>query len=178
MNEGLSLFLEFLKYLLPALVTFLVTYFQLKSFFDDEYRKRVLDIRADLIKSMQPLKLQAYERLILLMERLSPESLIMRIHKPGISASQLKLELIDDINSEFNHNISQQLFVSLQCWQVVRTVKEEMINIVNTSFADLGPNSVGLDLSKAVFRTMLTMEEIPTHKALVFIKKEFDLIFG
>ena len=53
-----------------------------------------------------------------------------------------------------------------------------MINIVNTSFADLGPNSVGLDLSKAVFRTMLTMEEIPTHKALVFIKKEFDLIFG
>jgi hypothetical protein len=138
----------------------------------------MIDVKYEQNKNMNPLKLQAYERLILLMERISPESLVMRVHQPGISASQLKVDLINDVNTEFNHNISQQLFVSIQCWQMVRVVKEEMVNLINIAYADLGPNSVGLDLSKSIFEQLIKMEEIPTHKALIFIKKEFDLVFA
>lgn len=177
MNESFAFFLEFTKYLLPALVIFLVVYYQQKAFFDDKYQKRMIDLRRDQDKTILPLKLQAYERMILFIERISPESLVMRIHQPGISASQLKIELIASINQEFNHNISQQLYVSAQCWQMIRIVKEEMINLINTAYANLGPNCVGIDLSKAVFEEIIKMNDTPTHKALIFVKKEFDLIF-
>ena len=86
--------------------------------------------------------------------------------------------MINEINSEFNHNVSQQLYVSGQSWQVIRVVKEEMINLINTAYQDLGPNSVGFDLSKSIFEQLIKLEHVPTHKALIFIKKEFDLVFG
>ncbi|MFY8107698.1 MAG: hypothetical protein ACOVO9_01855 [Bacteroidia bacterium] len=178
MNDVIVLFLEITKYLIPALIVFVITYYQFKIFFDTEYQKRLLDLKAEQGKTMQPLKLQAYERCILLLERMSPENLVIRVHKPGVSATQLKVDLINEINSEFNHNVSQQLYVSGQSWQVIRVVKEEMINLINTAYQDLGPNAVGLDLSKSIFEQLIKLEHVPTHKALIFIKKEFDLVFG
>jgi hypothetical protein len=55
---------------------------------------------------------------------------------------------------------------------------DELINLINTAYQDLGPNSVGLDLSKSIFEQLIKLEHVPTHKALIFIKKEFDLVFG
>jgi hypothetical protein len=176
-QTALSYILEMLKYILPATIVFLTVNFLLKSFFENEYQRRNMSIRAETSKLVTPIKLQAYERLVILLERMTPNSLIFRVTKPGISASQLKIELIADINSEFNHNVSQQIYVSPQAWQMVRIAKEEMINIINTSFSRLGPNAVGIDLSKAVFETMIEMESIPTQKALEFIRKEFHIIF-
>lgn len=173
----LKLFLEFLKYLIPATIVFLIVYFLLKSFFDDEYLRRQSQLRLEQNKLVTPLKLQAYERLVILMERMTPNSLIFRVSKSGISASQLKLDLIADINNEFNHNVSQQIYVSPQAWQIVRIAKEEMVNIINTAYAGLGPNSVGIDLSKAIFEMMIQMEHVPTQKALDFLRKEFHLVF-
>ncbi|MFY8021658.1 MAG: hypothetical protein ACOVP1_10685 [Bacteroidia bacterium] len=178
MNDVIVLFLEITKYLIPALIVFVITYYQFKIFFDTEYQKRLLDLKTEQGKTMQPLKLQAYERCILLLERMSPENLVLRVHKPGVSATQLKVDLINEINSEFNHNVSQQLYVSGQAWQVIRVVKEEMINLINMAYQDLGPNAVGLDLSKSIFEQLIKLENVPTHKALIFIKKEFDLVFG
>jgi hypothetical protein len=60
---------------------------------------------------------------------------------------------------------------------MIRIVKEEMINLINTAYSNLGPNCVGIDLSKVVFEEIIKMNDTPTHKALVFVKKEFDLIF-
>jgi heme/copper-type cytochrome/quinol oxidase subunit 2 len=178
MNEVLFLFLEITKYLIPALIVFVITYYQFKVFFDTEYQKRSLDLKQEQQRIMQPLKLQAYERLVLLMERMSPESLVLRVHRAGISATQMKSDLINDINNEFSHNLSQQLYVSPQAWQVIRVVKEEMVNLINTAYAELGPNAVGIDLSKAIFNKAVEMEMLPTQKALNFIKREFDLVFN
>jgi hypothetical protein len=176
-NSALSYILEMLKYILPATIVFLTVNFLLKNFFENEYQRRSLNLKAENIKLVTPIKLQAYERLVILMERMTPNSLIFRVTKPGISASQLKVDLIQDIQSEFNHNVSQQIYVSPQTWQMVRIAKEEMINIINTAYSQLGANAVGLDLSKAIFETMIQMESIPTQKALDFLRKEFHLIF-
>jgi len=176
-QDYFSIVIELIKYFIPAFIVFLVVYFLLKNFFDNESQKRQLEIRIEQNKVITPLKLQAYERLVILMERMTPNNLIFRVNKPGISASQLKLDLIEEIHNEFNHNVSQQIYVSPQAWQIVRIAKEEMVNIINTSYTQLGPNSVGLDLSKAIFEMMIQMENIPTHKALEFLRKEFHLIF-
>ncbi len=173
----LNYLLEILKYILPSLVIFFIVYFLLKSFFDNETKKRELEIRKENVKMVTPIKLQAYERLTILMERMTPNNLIFRVSQPGISASQLKIDLIQDINNEYNHNVSQQIYVSHQAWQIVRIVKEEMTNIINTAYSSLGPNAVGIDLSKAIFETLIQMETIPTNKALDFLRKEFQLIF-
>lgn len=178
MNEVVVLFLEITKYLIPALIVFVITYYQFKIFFDTEYQKRSLDLKQEQQRTMQPLKLQAYERMVLLMERMSPESLVLRVHRAGISATQMKSDLINDINNEFSHNLSQQLYVSHQAWQVIRVVKEEMVNLINTAYSELGPNSVGIDLSKAIFNKAVEMEMLPTQKALNFLKREFDLVFN
>lgn len=169
--------LEVLKYIIPALVVFGIVQYMLKNFFDNEFQKRQFELKAETNKLITPLKLQAYERMVILMERMSPNSLIFRISQPGMSATQLKVGLIQDINNEFNHNVSQQIYISPQAWQIVRIAKEEMINIVNTSYSGLGPNAVGLDLSKAIFETMMQMENIPTQKSLEFLRKEFHLLF-
>jgi hypothetical protein len=176
-QNALTYILEMLKYILPAGIVFLTVHFLLKNFFENEYQRRSLSLKAENIKLVTPIKLQAYERLVILMERMTPNSLIFRITKPGISASQLKLDLIADIQSEFNHNVSQQIYVSPQTWQMVRIAKEETINIINIAYSQLGPNAVGIDLSKAVFEMMIQMESIPTQKALDFLRKEFHLIF-
>jgi hypothetical protein len=176
-QTALAYILEMLKYILPATIVFLTVNFLLKSFFENEYQRRNMNLRAETSKLVTPIKLQAYERLVILLERMTPNNLIFRVTQPGISASQLKVALIADINSEYNHNVSQQIYVSPQAWQMLRIAKEEMINIINTSYSRLGPNAVGIDLSKAVFETMIEMESIPTQKALEFIRKEFHLIF-
>jgi len=176
-ENALSYILEMLKYILPATIVFLTVNFLLKNFFENEYQRRNLSLKAENIKLVTPIKLQAYERLVILMERMTPNSLIFRVTKPGISASKLKVELIQDIQSEFNHNVSQQIYVSPQTWQMVRVAKEEMINIINIAYSQLGPNAVGIDLSKAIFETMIQMDTIPTQNALDFLRKEFHLIF-
>jgi hypothetical protein len=176
-SDAFALFLEFTKYLIPAIVTFLIVYFMLKSFFDNELNKRRIDIRIEQNKILTPVKMQAYERLVILMERMTPNNLVFRVMRSGISASQLKQDLITDINNEFNHNLSQQIYVSPQAWQIVRITKEEMINLINTAYARLGPNAVGMDLSKGIFEMMIEMENIPTQKALDFMRKEFHIIF-
>lgn len=175
--DYIALLLELIKYMIPALVVFLVVYFLMKNFFESEQQKRRQEVRLEQNKIITPLKLQAYERLVILMERMTPNSLILRVTSPGISASQLKIDLIEEINKEFNHNVSQQVYVSPQAWQMVRIAKEEMVNLINTSYTRLGPNAVGLDLSKAIFELMIQMEHVPTHKALEFLRKEFHLIF-
>ena len=136
------------------------------------------EIKIEKTKLVTPVKLQAYERLVILMERITPNHLIFRVSQPGISASQLKIDLIQDINNEYNHNVSQQIYVSYQAWQMVKIVKEEMINIINTAYGSLGPNAVGIDLSKAIFEHLIQMETIPSNKALEFLRKEFQLIFN
>ncbi len=169
--------LEVLKYIIPAVVVFGIVQYMLKNFFDNEYQRRQTELKLETNKLITPLKLQAYERVVILMERMSPNNLIFRVSQPGISATQLKIALIQDINNEFNHNVSQQVYVSPQAWQMVRIAKEEMINIINTAYSSLGPNSVGLDLSKAIFENMMEKESIPTHMALEFLRKEFHLLF-
>lgn len=176
-QNALMYILEMLKYILPATIVFLIVNFLLKNFFENEYQRRSLNLKAENLKLVTPIKLQAYERLVILMERMTPNSLIFRVMKSGISASQLKVDLIADIQSEFNHNVSQQIYVSPQTWQMVRIAKEEMINIINVAYSQLGPNAVGMDLSKSIFEMMIQMESIPTQKALEFLRKEFHLIF-
>lgn len=177
MDNTLAIFMDIVKMILPAVVVFLVGYFTLKKMLDNHYEGRMLEFRQQNRQNMLPTKIQAYERLTLYLERINPSNLLTRVSNPGIPASDFKHILVQTINEEFNHNLAQQLYVSPQAWQLTKYVKEEMIRLISESLAGLGTDAKGVDLSKAILEEIIRREEVPTDKAINFLKKEFKLIF-
>ncbi len=177
MDNTLAVFLEIVKIILPAVVVFLVGYFTLKKMLDNHYENRLLEFRQQNRQGMLAPKIQSYERLTLYLERINPSNLLSRISNPTASASDYKNLLVHTISEEYNHNLAQQLYVSPQAWQLIKYVKEEMIRLVNESLAGLDSNAKGVDLSKAILEEIIRREEVPTDKAINFLKKEFKLIF-
>ncbi|MGV3599195.1 MAG: hypothetical protein ACO1PI_15135 [Bacteroidota bacterium] len=175
--DSLALFLDILKYVLPAVVVFLVGYFTLKKMLDNYYEQKMLEFRQQNRSSMVPIKIQAYERLTIYLDRINPSNMLLRLNQPGIPAAAFKATLIATVNEEFGHNLAQQLYVSPQSWKLIKLVKERVIELINNSYATLDKTATSVDLSKAILEEMIRREEVPTDMAIDFLKKEFKLIF-
>jgi hypothetical protein len=169
--------MDLLKLVLPATIVFLTAYFILNSYLENDYQKKLLEIRLNNQSSITPLRLQAYERLTLFVERISPHSLIMRVHQTGMTARDLQTALLLDIRGEFDHNISQQIFVTPQTWTMIKAVKEETINMINYAATNLPSQATSLDLSKAIFDSMAKHERNPHNVALSMLRTEVQQFF-
>ncbi len=144
-----SLF-ELLKYTVPSLVVLAAAYFLLKMFLDKESEKNQVQMRIDVQKISLPVRMQAYERLVLLLERIEPAGLLVRTNMPGMTASQLQSALVQSIRSEFDHNLSQQLYVSTKVWEMVRNAREETIKRINTAALKLPADASSADLASLI----------------------------
>jgi hypothetical protein len=173
----MSELLEILKYVLPSLVVMATSYYLLKLFLDNEQKKKNSEIKMAGYKIITPIRLQAYERLVLFLERISPESLVMRIHKTDMTAVQMQSVLLQNVREEFEHNLSQQVYVSSQAWEVIRTAREDIIKIVNTAAAKLNDNATATDLSQKIFELSLTENKLVIKSALEFLKNEIRQVF-
>lgn len=176
--EALTLFLEILKYIIPSIVVFFTAYYILKNQTDENITKLRLELRQQSQNLVSPIKLQAYERLVLFLERISPQQLIMTHAQPGMSQQLFKHAMIQSIHHEFNYNVSQQVYISNQAWNVIRVVKEQVIALINTSSASLPEDATATDLSKVIIENLIASGEQPTEKALNFLKAEVGLYFG
>ncbi|MBU0764099.1 MAG: hypothetical protein KJ607_04610 [Bacteroidetes bacterium] len=96
---------EILKYTIPSIVVLLTAYFLIKTMLDNEQKKLIREIRMKNQRMVTPVRLQSYERITLLLERISPESMIMRIQQPKMTVAQLHAQLLSTIRSEFEHNL-------------------------------------------------------------------------
>ena len=170
--------LDILKYTIPSLITFLTAYVILKLFIDGEKKQKELEVRAAHYKDSLPLRLQAYERLTLFLERITPTNLISRVNKPGMNSRDLQLALISNIRLEFEHNLSQQIYISSSAWMMIVQVKEEIVSIVNRVSAELPETASGKDLSRAIIEYFINNEQVmPTQKALDTLKTEVKKVF-
>lgn len=100
--------------------------------------------------STRQLQLQAYERLILLTDRIALPNLIQRVNQPGLIARDMQALLTQSIRQEFEHNITQQIYVSDEAWQVVRDYKEQNLLIINQVASFLPAEASGADLNRAL----------------------------
>ena len=123
------------------------------------------------------LRLQAYERLLILIERLNPSNLFLRLHQPGISLAGLHSAVLNEIRSEFQHNITQQLYVTAETWEVVSKLKEDTLAMVNNAVKSLPEDAQGVDLSRKVLQHMAGMEKNPYDLTLGIIKKDIHQLF-
>jgi hypothetical protein len=170
-------FLDILKYILPSVITFLASYLIIKRFLDNDYRKKTVDIKMQNQKTIMPVRLQAYERLVLLLERISLPSLIQRTHKQGMSARMLQAELVKAIRAEFDHNLSQQVYITNKSWESVKTAKEETIKAINIAASRVGDDASGMDLINVIFELITKVDRLPTDIAIDILKMEARQIF-
>lgn len=169
---------EVLLVIITGAVVFITAYFILKMFLDNESKKRTIDYKTQNTKLILPIRLQAYERIILFLERISPNSLIIRLQVPGMQSLQLQKELHSLIRAEFEHNFSQQIYMSDKAWDVACTAKENVIKLINLAAQKVAPNAPAMDLSQIIIEAWMSINPSPTHTAIIFIKNEVNQLFN
>jgi hypothetical protein len=169
--------LEILKYVLPALVVMATTIYLVRKYFDEEDKKRKQQHFINNQSITTPLRLQAYERAILFLERISPENLILRVNKSGYTCQQLQSELLSTIRSEYEHNLSQQLYLSPGAWAMLKNARGRTIQFINQMSEKVQKDSPSINLSRAILEDIVDQEKIPASDAIDFIRKEFEQMF-
>ncbi len=169
--------IEMLKYIVPLVVVFAFIYFILNNYLEENFKLRSLDLKLQNQEAITPIRMQAYERVVVYLERISPSALIMRIHKTGMSSRLLHAEMIKSIRSEYDHNIAQQIYMSNASWELVKSAKEEMIKLINTSAHKVNENADGVELCKVLLDVTMNVEKLPTQIALEYVKKEIRQSF-
>lgn len=168
---------EILKITIPALIVFFTAWIVLRNMIRNDQDKRRQELILQNNKLISPIKLQAYERVVLFLERISLESLLVRVSSPEMSASQLHTAMLYAIRSEFEHNLSQQIYMSQQAWEVVRNARSNMIKIINSEVEKIPPDSSGMALSKRLLEKIMELDKEPTRAAIDYVKGEIARIF-
>ena len=168
---------EVLKYTLPSLIVFGTSYLIIRSFLETDQKKRKMELRMANLKTITPIKLQAYERLTLFLERISPESIIMRVMDHKMTSGQLQSALLKVIRAEYEHNLSQQIYISAQAWAVIKTSKEQTVKLINSSMDKVDRDSPAINLSKTILENTVALSASPTQPAIDFLKGEIRQVF-
>lgn len=179
MNPVLQTLLEILKYTLPALIVLICTSVIVKRFLVTETeRKRLAIFQEGLSKTMM-LRLQAYERLSIFTERIHPRSLISRLYEPNYTVQQFHLILVQNIQQEFEHNLSQQIYVSNQVWKTVTTVKEQELAMINKIGGSIDPQLPAREMVNKIMEYLKHDDTVmPVEIALEMINNEAKLVLS
>ena len=164
--------------LMPTILVAGVVYILFRQFFSNQQSIEQYKLIGRTKDSVLPLKLQAYERLMLFCERIMPQFLILRLKTPGMSAKDLQSALVLGIQQEFEHNISQQLYVSDRLWEIVNLAKNQWIEIVTQVAANLKADASADDLAQHIFMFLQSQKKNPVETAKRAIKREAGLLLG
>jgi len=170
--------IEILKIILPAGAVFAAAYLLVQKFLGNEQKRREHELRKSSQATITPLKIQAYERLVIFLERIHPNSVVVRVNKHGMSAQQLHQELVKTIKTEYEHNLSQQIYISHNAWELIKTAKEEVIKLINISSTKVPHDAGSNELAMMILNITSNLDKkMPSEIAIDYIKKEANQIF-
>ena len=173
----MDVLIEFGKILIPASVVLYLAYLLVRSFIQKEIEQKKLEIRGRSIETVLPNRLQAYERMTLFLERISPQNLLVRLGETRMPAREFHQLLLSEIRSEYNHNASQQVYMSEAVWDLIKNAKEDLIISINESASEIDVESTNLDLSRKIFEKSVNKKVDPIAHALSELKKEIQRVF-
>ncbi len=150
-----------------------VVYTILNQYFKQQQEVNASQFEERKRKDYVAIQMQAYERLILFLERINPERLVFRVNKPGMSARLLQSEILRVIREEFDHNLTQQLYISSEAWMAVKAAREETLNILNAAAERVHRDADSFALSKSILEVVGSLEKLPTEVAIGILKSEF-----
>ena len=172
-----SYLFDILKIAVAGIGVVWFAYYLIKPYLDKSDRKTLIELKKIYSAQTLPLRLQAYERVILLIERINPANMLVRLNAPSYTAAELQSVVINEIRSEFQHNVTQQVYISNQAWAVLKKVKDDTINLVTNCSRSLPPDASGLELGKLILSHLGQLEENPYDIAASMIKKELEPLF-
>ena len=167
-----AIMIEILKYCLPALCVLLATWIVMHKFYKSEAEKRLWELKRLSQKEISPLRMRAYERLALLLERTTPEHMLVELNLGEMTILQVQQHLVRTIRLEHEHNMSQQVYVSEEVWAMIQNAKEQTLAFVNTVAQQLPAESTALDYAKTLITAYATNGDTPNALALQALKKE------
>ena len=171
--------LEILKYTLPAIIVLVACSLIVRRFLLTDLKEKQIAMLRENQGPAVRLRLQAYERLALFLERVHPRQLAPRVYQSGMTVGELQATLIFNIRTEFEHNLSQQIYVSKAIWDTVRGVKEQEMNMINSIASQLDYNADAKELHKRMVDYVLTIEgDLPIDVALHMINDEAKTVLS
>lgn len=176
MSTWVTTILEIIKITVPALIVFFTVSHLLKSYLDKQYQLRALEYKQNQQKTTIPLRLQAYERLSLFCERIAIPNLLLRTREEGQTSAALRLRLLLTIQQEFEYNITQQVYVSSQLWQIIKISRDDTVTIIDAIADKVEPNSSSKELAGKLLEYLARQEFTSLDKALSAIKKEASIM--
>lgn len=168
--EDITLILSYFAYLLPAVVVGIIAFYFFKGHTANEEGRRRFILQKEAQKNMLPLRLQAYERYALFLERIAPNKLLVRVAPFSEDVEDYEKLLIKNIEQEFEHNVSQQIYVTNDCWNMINAAKNATIQIIRKTVMN-----EKVDSSSKLRETLIQhfMDETsPSQKALMYLKQE------
>lgn len=173
----MELFTYIIVALIPAVAVCVVVYLFLKKQGEKEINALSLQIKKERKKYFLEPRADAYQRVTLLLERINPQSMVMRLYNPKLSANEFQRQLLENIRKEFEHNVAQQIFISTGAWELVKKSKDETVKIINIAGKQMGEDATSVDLSNKIFELVAEIGELPSEIAVKVMKEEFQKLF-
>jgi hypothetical protein len=164
--------IELLAYTLPALITGVVAYYFFELHTKNEEGRRRYLLNKEAQKDALPLRLQAFERMTLYLERINPTKLLIRITPISSNKNDYENYIISQIEQEFEHNLSQQIYMSNECWTIIVTAKNATIQMIRK--ANMSERVDSADKLREVILSDLMDKQTPSNAALSFLKNEIN----
>lgn len=157
----------------PAVVVLFVSFFLIKY----QLERVVIHATSDSSKSRganrpHHVNFQAYERLVMYLERINPGNMVLRMHKGNASAKMLEAEMVKAIREEFEHNLSQQIYFSDEIWSLIKGAKEETVKLIGLAASQCTNGSSAMDLSRILMEMTEKMDKFPHDVAIHYLKEE------
>jgi len=168
---------DLIKIIIPAAIVLYAMFLVVKTMLQKQNEAKIIEIKAKNKEIVLPIRLQAYERMSLFLERISPDQIIKRVQKNDMNVAELQYMLLNEIREEFNHNLSQQVYMSDEAWKIIKNAKEELIMVVNQSAKGLAPEAKSIELVKRIYEDTLDKEVDTIEYGLSFLKNEIQREF-
>ena len=169
--------IDFGMILLPASLVLNAAFLMVRSLIHKDLDLKKLEIRGKAIETVLPNRLHAYERMTLFLERMTPQNLLVRLNTGSLPAKDFHQVLLAEVRNEYNHNVSQQIYISAEVWELIKNAKEDLIVSINDAASEMGDQSTSLDLAKKIFEKTMGKAVDPLAHALVELKHEVHRIF-
>lgn len=170
-----SKLLEIAAYTLPALITGGVAFVMMQKFYNSEESKRKFELVRENQKLALPIRLQAYERVVLLLERINPTQLLLRVAPTSKSKEDYATLLTHNIQTEYEHNLTQQIYLTAETWNIILKAKNSTVQMIRKNA--IREDILDADKLREAIMLELTEVESPSNIAISFLKEELKRVF-
>lgn len=172
MPEWLEILLEIVKITVPALIVYFTAYQLLSKFFENKLQQRSLEIKQQTKEQSLPMRMNAYERLALLCERISIPNLLLRLRGDTKTAQDLRMAMLMTVQQEFEYNLSQQIYVSQKLWEIIKIARDNTVSIIEELAKQHPASASSKDLATLYLSHLQQHPELSLETALSAIRKE------